>query len=385
MSQTHGVRDRLIVALDQPDLPRALAHVDRIGDSVLWYKVGLQLFCASGRDGVRAMADRGKKIFLDLKLHDIPATVEKAVSALKGLPVSLLTIHAAGGPAMIAAASKAAHSLKGDGGLAPRVLAVTMLTSLDGTEIPSLWNPGTTLEEKVLGLARPALFIERRGADQDPAPIPRESRSLKGAAAARIVRALCDWRPPVGVRELARRAATDPGYVTRILSLLANEGVIVRGEKGDVAEVRWQNLIRRWAQDYAVARTNRAKACLDPRGADALLDRLRVSKARFALTGSRAIPRAAQTAPARTTYCYVEDIDQASKRLGLREVEVGANVVLLEPFDAVIFERTRVEDGLTCVALSQCAVDLLTGSGREPSEATALVTWMEKHEDAWRT
>ena len=177
MSQTHGVRDRLIVALDQPDLPRALAHVDRIGDSVLWYKVGLQLFCASGRDGVRAMADRGKKIFLDLKLHDIPATVEKAVSALKGLPVSLLTIHAAGGPAMIAAASKAAHSLKGDGGLAPRVLAVTMLTSLDGTEIPSLWNPGTNLEEKVLGLARMA---REAGADGVVAS-PQELSALRGA------------------------------------------------------------------------------------------------------------------------------------------------------------------------------------------------------------
>jgi orotidine-5'-phosphate decarboxylase len=150
MSDSHGVRDRLIVALDQPDLPRALAQVDRIGDAVLWYKVGLQLFCASGRDAVMAIADRGKRIFLDLKLHDIPATVEKAALSLDGLPVSLLTIHAAGGPAMIAAAAKAAKTLHAK----PRILAVTMLTSLDGTEIPSLWNSGSTLEEKVLGLAR---------------------------------------------------------------------------------------------------------------------------------------------------------------------------------------------------------------------------------------
>lgn len=177
MSQPLGVRDRLIVALDQPDLPRALAHVDRIGDSVLWYKVGLQLFCASGRDAVRAMADRGKKIFLDLKLHDIPATVEKAVAALEGLPVSLLTIHAAGGPAMIAAASKAARSLAGTSGAAPRVLAVTMLTSLDGTEIPSLWNPATTLEEKVLDLAR---LAREAGADGVVAS-PQELSALRGA------------------------------------------------------------------------------------------------------------------------------------------------------------------------------------------------------------
>lgn len=186
MSQPLGVRDRLIVALDQPDLPLALAHVDRIGDSVLWYKLGLQLFCASGRDAVLALADRGKRIFLDLKLHDIPATVEKAVAALEGLPVSLLTIHAAGGPGMIAAASKAARSLPGTwgpggaggtGGATPRVLAVTMLTSLDGTEIPSLWNPGTTLEEKVLGLARLA-----RGAGADGVVAsPQELSALRGA------------------------------------------------------------------------------------------------------------------------------------------------------------------------------------------------------------
>ncbi len=145
-----SVRDRLIVALDSPDLGSALAHVDRLGDSVHWYKVGLQLFCAAGRDSVRAIAERGKRIFLDLKLHDIPATVERAVRALEGLPVGLLTIHGAGGPEMLAAAAQAARSFPE----APRLLGVTMLTSLDGTEIPPLWNPKTGLEEKVLGLAR---------------------------------------------------------------------------------------------------------------------------------------------------------------------------------------------------------------------------------------
>ncbi len=146
---SHGMRDRLIVALDQPDLPSTLAHVDRIGDAVLWYKIGLQLFCAEGSDAVKAVAGRGKKIFLDLKLHDIPATVGKAIAALEGLPVSMLTVHAAGGPAMLRAAAEAAGTIAAR----PRVLGVTMLTSLDGTECPSLWNPKTDLEEKVLALA----------------------------------------------------------------------------------------------------------------------------------------------------------------------------------------------------------------------------------------
>ncbi len=144
------LRDRLIVALDRPDLTAALQNVDRIGSAVDWYKVGLQLFCAAGRPAVSELADRGKRIFLDLKLHDIPATVERAVGALDGLPVSLLTVHASGGPEMLRAAAQAARSLAAR----PRVLGVTMLTSLDGSELPALWNPATPLTEKVLALAR---------------------------------------------------------------------------------------------------------------------------------------------------------------------------------------------------------------------------------------
>ena len=145
----NALRDRLIVALDRPDLKSAIEQVDRLGEAVAWYKVGLELFCAAGSPAVQALADRGKRVFLDLKLHDIPATVEKAIRALGGVPVSLLTVHAAGGPAMLRAAAGAAGALKSP----PRLLGVTMLTSLDGSELPSLWNPKTDLEEKVLALA----------------------------------------------------------------------------------------------------------------------------------------------------------------------------------------------------------------------------------------
>jgi len=148
-SMRRPLQDRLIVALDRPDLGAALEDVERIGDAVKWYKVGLQLFCAAGRPAVAALAERGKNVFLDLKLHDIPATVEKAVRALDGLPVGLLTVHASGGPQMLRAAAEAARGI----GSKPRVLGVTMLTSLDGAELPALWNPSTGLEEKVLGLA----------------------------------------------------------------------------------------------------------------------------------------------------------------------------------------------------------------------------------------
>jgi orotidine-5'-phosphate decarboxylase len=144
-----SLRERLIVALDRPSLEAALKEVDRIGDQVSWYKVGLELYAAAGRPAVEALAERGKRVFLDLKLHDIPATVGKAVRALEGLPVSLLTVHGAGGSEMLRAAAESAQALRAR----PRLLGVTMLTSLDGSELPALWNPKTDLEEKVLALA----------------------------------------------------------------------------------------------------------------------------------------------------------------------------------------------------------------------------------------
>lgn len=235
-----------------------------------------------------------------------------------------------------------------------------------------------------IAIARPALYIEGVGADRDPSPKERGTRSLKGGSAARIVRALCDWKPPQGVRELSGRAQTSPGYTTRVLTLLENENVITRDSKGAVATVNLRDLLQRWAQDYAVNQPNRAFAFLEPRSTEAFLDRLRDYSEKWALTGSRAVPRAASSASGRTISCYLEDPEQAAADLGLRNVESGANVILLVPFDPVIWQRTRTEANLVCVAVSQCAVDLLTGTGREPSEAQVLLAWMENNEDAWR-
>lgn len=234
-------------------------------------------------------------------------------------------------------------------------------------------------------LDRPAIFIEREGADADPDPPRRGVQSLKGAKAARIARALCDWRPPVGVRELARRTETNAGYVTRVLSLLEDEDVIVRASTGEVADVRWRDLLLRWSEDYSVTGTNRAVSSLAPRGLSQLQGRLTRFEGSYAITGSFAVPPEARVAPGRLLSCYVSSIEMAADRLDVRPTEAGANVLLLEPFDKLAFERTRSEGGLTTVALSQCVVDLLTGTGREPAQADALMTWMAEHEDAWRT
>ena len=120
--------DQLIVALDFPSKAQALQMVDRLDGSIRWVKVGLELYLAEGRPIVEALRARDLQVFLDLKLHDIPNTVAGAVRTAAASGASLLTIHAAGGPAMIAAAANAAPA-----GL--RLLAVTVLTSMDEEEL----------------------------------------------------------------------------------------------------------------------------------------------------------------------------------------------------------------------------------------------------------
>ncbi len=123
-----AARDRLIVALDVPGLADAEALLERLAGVVSTFKVGAQLFTAAGPAAVELVRKRGGRVFLDLKYHDIPAQVGGAVREAARLGVALLTVHASGGGAMLRAAAEAARAAGGD---RPRVLAVTVLTSLD--------------------------------------------------------------------------------------------------------------------------------------------------------------------------------------------------------------------------------------------------------------
>jgi orotidine-5'-phosphate decarboxylase len=144
-----GVKDRLIVALDFPDSAAALKCAEQLAGSVSWFKVGLELFLASGDSIVRELKQRGHSIFLDLKLHDIPNTVSSAIRSLARLEPDLLTVHAAGGRAMLTAAAEAARSLPRP----PRLVAVTVLTSVDTAALAETGVPAAPVEQ-VLRLAR---------------------------------------------------------------------------------------------------------------------------------------------------------------------------------------------------------------------------------------
>ena len=145
-------RQRLIVALDVSSAAAARTIVAAVGDSAFTYKVGMQLYTAEGPGVVRELVASGRRVFLDLKYHDIPTTVGSAVREAAQLRVSMLTVHAAGGGAMLRAAVQAAA----DQPASPLVLAVTVLTSLDDGDLNKLGVRGN-VEGQVLRLAALAL------------------------------------------------------------------------------------------------------------------------------------------------------------------------------------------------------------------------------------
>jgi len=223
------------------------------------------------------------------------------------------------------------------------------------------------------------------GALRTPWREERSVQSLKGPKVGRIVRALCDFSPPLGVRQLADRVQTDPGYASRVLAFLEREDLIERQSRGPVTNVGWQGLIRRWTENYSVLDSNRMSSYLEPRGLNSLLEKLGDTNLRYAVTGSLGAAIVAFVAPSRLAICYVDDPKSAASDLGLRSVESGANVMLAESFDPVVYERTWEQDGVTFAALSQIAADLLTSPGRGPAEADELLDWMAKNEAAWRS
>src|SRR5713101_914197 len=145
-------RQRLIVALDVPSAAAAQKIVAAVGDSALTYKVGMQLYTAEGPRVVRDLVASGRRVFLDLKYHDIPNTVAAAVREATRLGVSMLTVHASGGGKMLRAATEAARSVNP----ALMVLAVTVLTSLDDIDLDKVGVRGRVLDQ-VLRLAALAI------------------------------------------------------------------------------------------------------------------------------------------------------------------------------------------------------------------------------------
>jgi orotidine-5'-phosphate decarboxylase len=196
----------LIVALDVSTTADVEQMVDRLGESVSFYKIGLELFSAEGPAVVRAVKARGKRVFLDLKLHDIPRTVERAVKSGAALGVDLMTIHSVGGKAMIRAAKDAALAC---GERAPKILAVTVLTSLDQSDLGDI-GVSRVVSEQVEALGRLAVG---NGADGIVCS-PKEVAKLRAALGPSALLVTPGVRPAGAAVGDQKRVAT-PGQAVR--------------------------------------------------------------------------------------------------------------------------------------------------------------------------
>lgn len=148
-------RQRIITALDVPTEAEALQLAERLGPDAGFVKVGLELFSAAGPGVVSRLQDQGRRIFLDLKYHDIPNTVASAARIAAGLGAALCTIHAAAGRRALTAAAEALAEAAGDGpGPRPALLAVTVLTSLSEAELRETAPTADTIQERIDRLAK---------------------------------------------------------------------------------------------------------------------------------------------------------------------------------------------------------------------------------------
>jgi len=238
-----------------------------------------------------------------------------------------------------------------------------------------------------LQIDRPATYIETTGASTNPWADDTRLKSLKGRAASRVVRALCDFKPPLKLDELAIRSGVSMVSAWRVLSLLEKESLITKSSaRGAITDTDYARIIERWALDYKLTKSNHIGTFLEPRGLPSILAKLRDTSIRHSVTASLAASQLAPIAPPRLAVIYVSDAYQkVADELKFLPAEAGANLWLVEPFDSVVFERTWTSDGITYASPSQVAVDLLTSPGRGPSEAHALLEWMTEHETDWRS
>lgn len=149
--------EKLIVALDFDNLDYASRLVEQLSDCVGMFKIGSQLFTATGPAAIHTLLEHQKRIFLDLKFHDIPNTVARAAAAATELCVDMFNVHVAGGATMMNEAAKAARRTAEQLGInAPLVLGVTVLTSLDEQQLQSTWNTTCPLRELISSFAKSA-------------------------------------------------------------------------------------------------------------------------------------------------------------------------------------------------------------------------------------
>lgn len=237
-----------------------------------------------------------------------------------------------------------------------------------------------------ISLDEPALLIKTQGLDRDPFRGPeRRTSSLKGRPAARVVRALVDYKPPWKMRDLEQVADTSLASISRTVDFLDREDLVTRNERGSIEDVDWEGLLKRWADDYRIdEKRARVGRYLAPRGILNTLEALDQAGMNYTLSGSFAAQNWAPYAEPKSGLVYVTDLDMFREKVRVIQDSATADLVVVEPPDSLPFERSETLGGRSYVAPSQACVDLMVGPGRNPEEALELIRWMRSNEDKWR-
>ena len=218
--------DRIIVALDFPTAQEAQAVVKELGEAVNFYKVGMELFYAAGPEMLKFLKANGKKVFLDLKLQDIPNTVAKSLAVLTGLGADIMNVHAVGGAKMMSEAVASVHAeAKRLGIECPKLIAVTVLTSMDKEQWAQL-NYAKPIAEEVVELAK---LAKASGMDGVVAS-PQEAAAIRKACGPEFLIVTPGVRPEGSASNDQSRIATPAGALRNGASRLVIGRPITKAE-----------------------------------------------------------------------------------------------------------------------------------------------------------
>lgn len=234
-------------------------------------------------------------------------------------------------------------------------------------------------------VSEPGLSISADGARRDPAPRRSAATNLRGPRAWALERTLAEVLPPYGLGELSESVRIDTGYLSRLLTGLAEELLIERRPRQPVERVDWEAMIRQIAQSYSLLDSNETTSWIAPAGPEQFLRDLSSSSLRqWVVTGSFASSRLVSVVAPEVAIVYTDDPERLADTLRLRPTRTGGNVIASPPSDPIVYERTWQRDGLRFASIAQVAVDCLTGFARMPAEGEALLDWMRQRAPRWQ-
>jgi len=230
------------------------------------------------------------------------------------------------------------------------------------------------------------LLISNRGMDMDPWRKPgRPKASLTGASTELVIRALVDMKEPYLTAELARESGTSRGSVYWVLDRLEEVGFITRAKKSSIEKVEWQELLTTWTAESDFFATSSTTSYIAPRGLEQLLlDLKTIDKDLYAATGTISAAAYKSSTDLYTAMLYSTNPEALANKLGIRQTDRGANVILAYPNSVGPFQRTTEFEGVRIVSAPQTYRDLMSGPGRNPEEAKNLLDWMVKNDGLWR-